>query len=220
MVAVGCWAHARRKYEALNDLAPHLQAQCALSMIQQLYDIEDRARDMSDAERLALRQAEAKPIVEEFKRWLDERNQEELPKSPLREAIHYQLSRWEVFVRYLEDGAIPIDNNRTESAIKGTKIGKKNWLYFGNEHAGDTAAILYSLTMTCRRHSIDVNAYLIDVLPRLANCPVDQLDNLLPHRWIESHPEARVKQRVQESHAVAHRKRKRRAERRIAKALA
>jgi transposase len=220
MVAVGCWAHARRKYEALDDLAPHPQAQHALSLIQRLYDIEDRGRGMTDAERLALRQAEAKPIVDEFKGWLDERDQEETPRSPLREAINYQLKRWKVFVRYLEDGAIPIDNNRTEAAIRGPKVGKKNWLYFGNERSGDTAAILYTLTTTCRRHSIDVYTYLVDVLPRLANGPPQQLDELLPHRWIESHPEARVQERVEESYATARRKRVRRAERRLAKTAA
>jgi transposase len=91
--------------------------------------------------------------------WLDERDCEELPKSPLREGVNYLRHRWEAFERFLEDGAIPIDNNRTEGVIKGPVMGKKAWLFLGNEKAGQTAAVLYTLTMTCKRHSIDVQAY-------------------------------------------------------------
>ena len=109
--------------------------------IQKLYDIEDRARDMTDSQRLALRQAESRPIVTGIQAWLEERDQNELPKSPLREGVNYLRNRWEAFERFLEDGAIPIDNNRTEAMIKGPVMGKKAWLFFGNENAGETAAV-------------------------------------------------------------------------------
>jgi hypothetical protein len=181
-----------------------------------LYDIEDRARDMTDDERLALRQAESRPIVTGIKAWLDARNQDELPKSPLRAGINYLRNRWEAFVRFLEDGRIPIDNNRTEAVIKGPVMGKKAWLFFGNEQAGETAAVFYTLTMTCKRHNIDVQAYLLDVFRRIRTATPAELESLLPDRWIQNHPEARVVQRVQESHAAAARKRQRRARRRSA----
>jgi transposase len=214
IVAVGCWAHARRKFEPLIEAGPHPQAAWILGEIQKLYDIEDRARDMTDDERLALRQAESRPIVAGIKAWLDARDQDELPKSPLRVGVNYLRNRWEAFERFLEDGAIPIDNNRTEAAIKGPVMGKKAWLFFGNENAGETAAVFYTLTMTCKRHCIDVQAYLLDVFRRIRTATPDELESLLPDRWIQSHPEARVVQRVQESHAAAARKRQRRAQRR------
>jgi len=216
IIAVGCWAHARRKFEPLIEAGPHPQAAWILGKIQKLYDIEDRARDVTDDERLALRQAESRPIVTGIKAWLDARDQDELPKSPLRAGINYLRNRWEAFERFLEDGRIPIDNNRTEAMIKGPVMGKKAWLFFGNEHAGETAAVFYTLTMTCKRHNIDVQAYLLDVFRRIRTATPAELESLLPDRWIQNHPEARVRQRVQESHAAAARKRQRRARRRSA----
>jgi transposase len=216
IVAVGCWAHARRKFEPLIQAGPHPQATWILGEIQKLYDVEDRARDMTNDQRLALRQAESQPIVTGIRAWLDERDRVELPKSPLRAGVNYLRTRWEAFERFLENGAIPIDNNRTEAMIKGPVMGKKAWLFFGNENAGQTAATLYTLTMTCKRHAIDVQAYLTDVFHRIRTATPAELESLLPDRWIAAHPEARVMQRVQESHAAAARKRLRRARRRLA----
>ena len=215
IVGVGCWAHARRKFEPLIVAGPHPQATWILGEIQKLYDIEDRARDMTDNQRLALRQAESRPIVTGIRAWLDERDRQELPKSPLREGVNYLWNRWESFERFLEDGAIPLDNNRTEAMIKGPVMGKKAWLFFGNENAGETAAVLYTLTMSCKRHAIDVQAYLTDVFRRIRTATPAELESLLPDRWIAAHPEARLKQRVQESHAAAVRKRRRRLRRRL-----
>jgi transposase len=216
ILAVGCWAHARRKFEPLIQAGPHPQATWILGEIQKLYDIEDRARQLTDDQRLALRQAESRPIVTGIRAWLDERDRVELPKSPLREGVNYLRNRWEAFERFLENGAIPIDNNRTEAMIKGPVMGKKAWLFLGSENAGETAATLYTLTMTCKRHSIDVQAYLTDVFERIRTATPAELEQLLPDRWIQAHPEARVVQRVQESHAAAARKRLRRAQRRLA----
>ena len=219
LVGVGCWAHARRKFEPLVVEGPHPQATWILTEIQKLYDIEDRAREMTDEGRLALRQIESRPIVESIKRWLEERDQQELPRSPLHEGVNYLNKRWEVFTRFLEDGAIRFDNNCTEAAIKGPVMGKKAWLFFGNELGGQTAAAFFTVMMTCKRHSIDAQAYLVDVLRRIKTASPEELESLLPDRWIEQHPNDRVRQRVQESHAAAHRKRQRRAERRRAAAL-
>jgi transposase len=216
IIPVGCWAHARRKFEPLIVAGPHPRATWILGEIQKLYDIEDRARDMTDSQRLALRQAESRPIVTGVQAWLEEQNRNELPKSPLREGVNYLRNRWEAFERFLEDGAIPIDNNRTEATIKGPVMGKKAWLFFGNENAGETAAVLYTLTMSCKRHAIDVQAYLTDVFRRIRTATPTELESLLPDRWIAAHSEARLKQRVQESHAAAARKRQRRARRRLA----
>jgi transposase len=214
LIGVGCWAHARRKFEPLIEAGPHPHATWILTEIQKLYDIEDRAKDMTDEARHELRQVESRPIVESIRRWLDERDEQELPRSPLREGVNYLRKRWEVFERFLESGAIRLDNNCTEAALKGPVMGKKAWLFFGNEQGGETAAALFTLMMTCKRHAIDVQAYLVDVLRRIKQATPEELESLLPDRWIEQHPQARVRQRVKESHAAAHRKRTRRARRR------
>jgi len=214
LIAVGCWAHARRKFEPLLTAGPHPQAKWILAEIQKLYDIEDRAKDLTDEARHALRQIESRPIVASIRKWLDERDQQELPRSPLREGVNYLRKRWEAFERFLEHGAIRLDNNCTEAALKGPVMGKKAWLFLGSETGGETAAALFTIMMTCKRHAIDVQAYLVDVLQQIKQATPEQLESLLPDRWIERHPEARVRQRVQESHAAAHRKRTRRARRR------
>ena len=214
LIGVGCWAHARRKFEPLVEAGPHPHATWILTEIQKLYDIEDRAKDMTDEARHALRQIESRPIVESIQSWLDARDEEELPRSPLREGVNYLKKRWEVFERFLESGAIRLDNNCTEAALKGPVMGKKAWLFFGNEQGGATAAALFTVMMTCKRHAIDVQAYLVDVMQHIKQATPEQLESLLPDRWIEQHPEARVRQRVKESHAAAQRKRTRRAQRR------
>ena len=214
LIGVGCWAHARRKFEPLIEAGPHPQATWILTEIQKLYDIEDRAKNMTDEARHELRQIESRPIVESIRRWLDERDEQELPRSPLREGVNYLRKRWEVFERFLESGVIRLDNNCTEAALKGPVMGKKAWLFFGNEQGGETAAALFTVMMTCKRHAIDVQAYLVDVLRRIKQATPEELESLLPDRWIEQHPQARVRQRVKESHAAAHRKRTRRARRR------
>jgi hypothetical protein len=209
-----CWAHGRRKFEPLLMAGKHPQATWILRQIQKLYDIEDRARNMTPEERLALRQAESRPIADAIGSWLRERSEQERPRSALRKGVNYFLNRWIAFTRFLEDGAIPIDNNRVEAMIKGPVMGKKAWLFLGNEGAGETAAIMYTLIMSCKRHCIDPYAYLLDVMGRIKDAGPEELESLLPDRWIRSHPEAYIEQRAIESHAAKHRKRMRRIERR------
>jgi transposase len=209
-----CWALGRRKFEPLLIPGRQTQASWVLREIQRLYDIEDRAREMSHANRHALRQLESRPIVERIHAWLLEREARERPRSALRAGVNYFLNRWEAFTRFLENGAIPIDNNRTEAVIRGPVMGKKAWLFLGNETAGEAAANLYTLVMTCKRHRVDPYAYLLDVLDRIKSASPEGLEALLPHRWIQSHPEAYLKERANASHAAAYRKRTRRAARR------
>ena len=211
-----CWVHGRRKFESLLVNGKHPQASWILREIQRLYDIEDRAREMTDDERLSLRQLESRPIVESIHSWLQERQAKERPRSVLRKAANYFLKRWNAFTRFLENGAIPMDNNHTESVIRGPVMGKKAWLFLGNERAGETAAIMYTVMMSCKRHHVDPYLYLCDILPQLGNATPEQLESFLPDKWIESHPEARIHQRAIESHAAAYRKRMRRLRRRAA----
>jgi len=209
-----CWAHGRRKFEPLLVPGKKTPARWILSEIQKLYDIEDRGRAMTDDDRHALRQVESRPIVEGIRQWMLERDARERPRSALRKAINYFLKRWDAFTRFLTHGAIPIDNNRTEAAIKGPVMGKKGWLFLGNAAGGETAAVMYTLVMTCKRHRVDPYAYFCDVFDRIKTTDRDDFESLMPHRWIESHPEAFMQERAQQSHAAAYRKRTRRAFRR------
>lgn len=214
MIQVGCWAHARRKFEELNFVTPNVRTHTALGYFQRLYDIEDRGHDFSEEQRYELRQNESKPIVAEFHRWLVEQWERELPKSKLRAAVGYMTNRWATFERYLQCGAIPIDNNRTEAALKYAVLGRKAWLFFGNPQGGETAATLFTLTKSCNRHRVDPFAYLRDVYTRLPTTPESQLDSFLPDRWIKEHPEHLVQERVHEAQQRAQRTRARRAHRR------
>ena len=214
IVQVGCWAHARRKFEELNFVTPSLRTQTAMGYFQRLYDIEDRGHDFGEEQRYELRQDEARPIVTDFHGWLVEQWERELPKSKFRSAIGYMTNRWEAFARYLDCGAIPIDNNRTEAALKFAVLGRKAWLFFGNPQGGETAATLFTLTKSCNRHRIDPLAYLRDVYTRLPTTPESELESLLPDRWIQEHPQHLLQQRVHEAQQRAQRTRTRRAQRR------
>lgn len=215
MIQVGCWAHARRKFEELNYVTPNVRTHTAMGYFQRLYDIEDRGHDFSEEQRHELRQNESKPIVTEFHHWLIEQWERELPKSNLRAAIGYMTNRWAAFERYLECGAIPIDNNRTEAALKFAILGRKAWLFFGNPQGGKTAATLFTLTKSCNRHRLDPFAYLRDVYTRLPSTPQSELESLLPDRWVNEHPEHLIEERVHEAQQRAQRTRARRAQRRL-----
>jgi len=210
-----CWVHARRKFEACHHLGPTARTRTALAYFQKLFDIEDAHRQRSDEERLAARREKSKPIVDEFREWLWAERLRQLPKSKLAGAINYLLNRWESFTRFLESGAVPMDNNAAERALKYPILGRKAWLFFGNQSAGETAAKLFTLTKTCNRHRIDPLAYLQDIYVRLPTTPLDELPLLLPDRWIQDHPEHLIQQRVQESLDRAQRAREQRAERRL-----
>ena len=219
----GCHAHARRKFEELHGLGPTEQTSTAMGYFQRLFDIEEQLRKRSDEQRHQQRQLRSRPLLKEFKSWLDGQLQTLRPKHDLRGAIHYMTKRWECFERFLESGAIPIHNNATEQAVKVAVIGKKNWLFFGSSAGGKAAAVFYTLTATCRRLKIDPQAYLTDVFERLPLCdPQDpaSLEPLLPDRWLADHPESRLQMRVAAAADIADRKRPRRTRRRKALARA
>lgn len=218
VLKASCWAHGRRKFEECHHLGATDQTRTALAYIRQLFGIEDMYRESSDEERLAVRQAKSKPIVEAFHEWLLEQRSRQLPKAKLLGAINYMLNRWESFTRFLESGAIPLSSNGAERTLKYPILGRKAWLFVGNPEAGETAAKLFTLTKTCNRHRIDPFAYLQDVYARLPTTSKDELELLLPDRWIADHPQHLIQQRVQEALDRAQRAREQRAERRRAAA--
>ena len=144
----------------------------------------------------ALRQERALPLLTEFRAWLVALTGRVLPKSPFGQAVHYVLPRWEGFVRYCEDGALAIDNNLSERTLRPCAIGRKNWLFLGNDRGGRTAAILLSFMASCKANQVEPWAYIRAMIstmteqPRGVTPPSPLLASLLPDAWLASHPEA------------------------------
>lgn len=182
VVEVGCFAHARRKYyEARSSNLPCVAP--ALAYIGLLYRIERKARGWSGGERLALRQRCAVPVLGELQAYLERARAAVLPKSPEGMAIAYTLSNWRALCRYAEDGDLAIDNNAAERSLRGVAVGRKNWMFFGSDTGGRTAAVLKSFIASCQQNKVEPWAYLRDVLTRIASHPVHALDELLPANW-------------------------------------
>jgi hypothetical protein len=208
-----CVSHARRKVFECRDAYP-LQTSVVLAKFQQLYDIEDRARTLSSDDRLALREAEARPIWNSLGEWLDgEAAAQVLPKSKFAEALGYLRNHWEPLQLYLTDGLMPIDNNEVEQLMKQVAIGRKNWLFVGSVAAGGRAADFLTLVSSAVRNDLDVWAYVKDVLDQLLAGSTDY-HSLRPDVWKESHPEAVRTYRTEERRDRADRKQFRRAQRR------
>jgi len=184
LTEVACWAHARRKfYEAQSsDL---MRSMVMLAYIGLLYDVEREAKEMKldSAARLALRQSKSLPILADIQTYLQAEQAVVLPKSPEGQAIGYALSNWEALMRYCSDGDLEIDNNGAERSLRGVAIGRKNWLFFGSDQGGQTAAILSSFTITCKRLGLDPFAYLRDIFDRISAHPMKCLAELLPDQW-------------------------------------
>jgi len=212
IVRVACGAHIRRKFEQARSNAPRESAQM-LEWFRQLYDLEDRVRESSAEERLAMRQQESLPIVLRMKNYLDELAIRALPKSKLGQAVTYALNQWSAFCLYLEDGRRTIDNNVSERTLRAQAIGRKNWLFLGHESAGPRAAVVFSILAGAKRHHLEPWAYLTDVLIQLA-AETSDLDALLPDRWAQTHPQHILTHRLDESRQKRARQKSKRSARR------
>jgi len=187
MVKAGCWAHARRKFVDVQDLGPALAAE-VLALMGKLFAIEAQARALSAADRLSTRREQSAPVVEQLYARLLEHKQQLLPKHPLAGAIGYVLNQWKPLTAFLSDGAIPLDNNVSEREMKRVALLRKNALFAGNERGGRTAAVLSSLTSTCRRHGIDPQFYFTQLLTNLPAWPIGDIDHWLPDVWKRHQP--------------------------------
>ena len=182
----GCWAHVRRPfYECAQGTPEDSLANQGLVFIRLLYKIESQARaqKLNDKETKLWRQERAPPILETFHTWLKSHKDRVLPKSPLAQAIGYTLNHWEALNAYLLEGFLEIDNNRAERGIRPLAVGRKNYLFVGNDGGGKAAAVIYSLLETCKQHGVNPWAYLKDVLERISTHPNSQIDELLPYNW-------------------------------------
>jgi transposase len=192
LILVGCWAHTRRGFhEALGEskLAAWFVRQMGL-----LYAVEKHLRRTGAGPQLrqARRAWQSRPVLERMHKAMRLIRQRTLPQGLLGQAIDYALSRWEALTRYLEDGALEIDNNLIENAIRPSALGKKNWLFIGHPSAGDRSAILYTLLGSCRRHGINPFDYLKDLFTRLPSAKITDIKQFTPAAWAKAHAKQKI----------------------------
>ncbi len=185
-------SHARRKF--FEALAVAVGARQALNFILELYRVEREAKATSiqgTAAHLDLRQLKSRPVMEQFQAWLNAQQPLHTPKSLLGKAITYALNNWKALCLFLTDARIPLDNNASEQALRIAALGRKNFLFVGNEEAGHNIATLYSLVMTAIARGLNPESYLADVLIRIQDLPDSRLHELLPQNWkpLSAHPE-------------------------------
>jgi len=183
-----CWAHVRRHFYDLEQAHSSPVAREALQRIGALYQVEEPIRGRPPDERRRIRQAQAKPLVDSLRQWFEATLSKLSRKSETTVAIRYALSRWEALTRY-EDGHIEIDNNAAERSLRGVALGRKNYLFAGSDAGGERAAAIYSLIGSAKLNGLDPEAYLRQVLTRIANHPINRIDELLPWNIHFSTPE-------------------------------
>ncbi len=197
VLEASCWAHGRRKVFELADVEAAAIRQArgekakpvyplaleAVRRIDALFDIEREINGQSAERRLAIRRARSAPIVAELEGWMNETRDKLSRGHDLAKALHYMQRRWPSFTRFLEDGRICLTNNAAERALRGVALGRKAWLFCGSDRGGQRAAILYSLIVTAKMNGVDPQAWLADVLARIAGQPASRLDELLPWNW-------------------------------------
>ncbi|HEX6610354.1 MAG TPA: IS66 family transposase [Hyphomicrobiaceae bacterium] len=197
ILEAGCFAHARRKFFELADVegaarkksrgkkAPVVYpiALEAVQKLDALFAIERDINGKSPAERLAVRQELSAPLMAELHDWLNAQLARISRNHDLAKAINYMLRRWDAFTRFLGDGKVCLSNNAAERALRCVPLGRKSWLFCGSDRGGQRAAVAYSLIQTCRLNDVDPQAWLADVLARIADHPVSRLDELLPWNW-------------------------------------
>lgn len=187
---VACWAHARRGFHDVFVATKAPLAEEALKRIAEFYAVEDEANGRPPERRRALRQEKAKPRVDAFHAWLTTTLPRLSAKSELAKAIAYALTRWTALTRYLDDGRLAIDNNPAERALRGIGLGRKNYLFAGADSGGERAAAIYSIIESCRLIDIDPEAYLRDVLARIADHKINRIEDLLPWNWAVARDQA------------------------------
>jgi transposase len=183
---VACWAHTRRKFHEIHAAHPSPTTTEALNRIGALYGIEEEARGRPVEIRREIRQSRARPMLEDFRTWLEKSLRQLSPKSETTAAIRYALSRWRALVRYVDDGLLEIDNNPAERALRCVALGRKNYLFAGADSGGERAAAIYSLIGSAKLNGLDPELYLRTVLAQIADHPIRRISELLPWKLAET----------------------------------
>jgi transposase len=184
IIEAGCMAHARRKFHELYANHKSQIAEEALKLFGALYDIERQVQSLDAESRQEVRDRLARPAADTLHAWLQAQRQRVPDGSATAKAINYSLGRWGALTRYLDDGAVPIDNNWVENQIRPIALGKKNWLFAGSLRAGQRAAAVMTLLHSARLNGHDVHAYMKDILERLPTLQASRVTELPPHRWM------------------------------------
>lgn len=195
MTRANCWAHGRRRFFELVDVARQLKrkkdsaplvsplAREALEWIDQIFAIEREINGQLAAERLRVRQERVAPLIGALETWMRDKRRSLSRHDPVAKAIAYLLNDWEGFTTFLEDGRICLTNNAAERELRSVARGRKAWLFVGSDRGGDRAAMMYSLIGTAKLNGVDPLAWLTDVLARIADLPQARLHELLPWNW-------------------------------------
>jgi transposase len=192
-----CWVHARRPFFAMADIEENARRKASgkkeiplspiavevVRRIDKLFEIERDINGKSAPERLAVRQAESRPLVDDLHAFMSAQLPRLARGHDLVKAINYMLKRWPAFTLFLEDGRVCMSNNAAERSLRGVALGRKSWLFCGSDRGGQRAAAMYSLIVTCKMNGVDPQAWLADVLARIAGHPAHRLDELLPWNW-------------------------------------
>ncbi len=202
-----CWSHARRKFYELADIAaaarrtaqgktPANISPLALEAVQRIdgvFDIERDIQGRSAEARLTVRQEHSLPLVDDLEAWMREQRAKLSRHNAVAAAMDYMLKRWTAFTGFLDDGRICLTNNAAERALRGIALGRRAWLFAGSDRGGQRAAMIYSLITTCKMNDVDPQAWLADVLARIADHPAHRIDALLPWNWnARAAPDARA----------------------------
>jgi transposase len=197
IVEAACWVHARRPFFIMADIAANARRKAqgktsgvisplaleAVRRIDTLFAIERSINGHSAERRRAVRQELSTPLVADLERWLREQRAKLSRGNDLAKAMDYLLKRWTAFTRFLDDGRICLSNNAAERALRGIALGRKSWLFAGSDRGGQRAAAMYSLIVTAKLNDVDPQAWLADVLARIAEHPAHRIDELLPWNW-------------------------------------
>jgi transposase len=190
VVPAACWAHVRRRFYELAQAHHSPLAQEALQRIEALYAIEGEIRGQPPDVRQSVRQARAGPVLDGLHQWLQDTLRGVSRKSGLGSAIGYALKLWPALTLYRDDGRVEIDNNAAERALRAVALGRKNYLFAGSDAGGERAAGIYSLIGTAKLNGLDPEAYLREVISRIADHPVNRVDELLPWRIAQNASDA------------------------------
>lgn len=180
---IGCMAHARRKFFDLHVANKSQIAGQAVEYIGQLYEVEREVQSLTANERKAQRQVRSKPVADTLHQWMQAHRQNVPKGTATAKALDYSLKRWTALTRYLDDGALPIDNNRVENLIRPWALGRSNWLFAGSLRSGQRAANIMSLIQSAKLNGHEPYTYLRDVLARLPTQKASRVAELLPQNW-------------------------------------
>jgi transposase len=196
LIEAACWVHARRPFFVMADIAANARRKAqgkiavtsplALEMVQRidaLFEIERAINGQSAERRRAVRQELSAPVVADLESWMREQRPQLSRGNDVAKAMDYMLKRWPAFTRFLDDGRICLSNNAAERALRGIALGRKSWLFAGSDRGGQRAAAMYSLIVTAKMNNVDPQAWLADVLARIADHPARKLNELLPWNW-------------------------------------